>query len=139
MSRRSGRVFMVGGRPVLDSRAVLGLAARHDLIPHRDGWDLALGGGQLQIRRVDRRASLPGVDGSLYTIEIGGRVPVTAMRAALSAVKLERAGTFEGWPEAAAPEVTACGAAGPACGCRACDHPHGEDEHDHDEVEEGLR
>lgn len=140
MSRRPGRVIVVGGRPVLDSRAVLGLATRHELIPHRDGWDLPLAGGQLCVRRVDARMGLPGEQGPLYTIEVEGRVSAAAMKAALSKVKLERAGTFDAWPTSAAPEVTACGASGPACGCRACDHRHddGEHEHEHDDGEEGL-
>jgi hypothetical protein len=132
MSQRPGRVFTVGGRPLLDSEAVLGIAAHHDLLPRRGGWDLAIGSGSIRLRRVEGRPGLPGQDGALYEALVEGPVPTDAMKTALRGVKLERAGTFDAWPTA---EVTTCGASGPSCGCRSCDRVH----EDHvDELDRGA-
>lgn len=124
---------MVGGRPLLDSKAVLGLAVRHDLVPRRGGWDLALGGGSIRLRRVEGRGDLPGQDGPLYEAAVEGSVHADLMKAALRGVKLERAGTFDAWP---ALEVTTCGASGPACGCRSCDAAHEDHAEDDDEEDD---
>lgn len=140
MSQRPGRLFKVDGRPLLDSRAVLGLASRHELVPRRGGWDVAVQGGVVRLRRVEGRGELPGQDGPLYQIDVQGAVRPGAVKAAISGLSLESGGSFDAWPT---PEVTACGSAGPACGCRRCEGGHAEhadhdDDDDEGEDEEGM-
>lgn len=121
MSQRTGKIFSVAGRPIVDSRGVLTLAAAHEVVAMPGGWSMPVARGSIRFTRVAARGELPGQEGGLYNIEVRGKVGAEALRLVLLGTGLQHGGTFETWPGA---EAKACGGCGASCGCGPCRARH---------------
>lgn len=123
-----GALFIVGGRPFVDSQTLHNLTRTHAVSTLASGWRVQGPEGAIECL-LTAHAPLPEQRGALYEVRAAAGVKVRDACATWLARGAARiAGKYADWPDA-----SACGC-GATCGCGPCKlrhghaHTHGEDD-----------
>jgi hypothetical protein len=113
-----GALFVVGGRPYVDSRTLHNLTRTHAVSTLAGGWRVQGPEGAVECF-LSSRPPLPEQHGSLYEARPAAGVKLSdACATWLAAGAARIAGKFADWPSAS------CGC-GATCGCGPCKQRHG--------------
>jgi hypothetical protein len=119
-----GGLFVVGGRPYVDSQTLHNLASTHQVSPVAGGWEILGPDGHAVLCLGTSCPPLPEQRGALYEARAArgvGLVDTCATWLAGGAARL--AGKFDGFPTASSSAAGGCGC-GVTCGCGPCRHRH---------------
>lgn len=116
-----GALFVVGGRPYVDSQALHNLTRTHTVTPVQGGWRVQGVDGHAVLCLGTSCPPLPDQHGSLYEARAAsGTRLADACATWLAGGAARLAGKYADWPTA-----SACGC-GVSCGCGPCKRRHGD-------------
>lgn len=114
-----GALYVVGGRPYIDSQTLHNLTQVYTVSPVEDGWKVTGPGGDAVLCLGTACPPLPGQRGSLYEARaVGGTKLADACALWLARGAAQLAGKHNTWPTA---EGCGCGV---SCGCGPCRSRH---------------